>query len=76
MGSKITPFINGTLIPNFWIRTFEYPQAGCAVVLEMPNKHTTNVTIENNTMIADGNDQRNGMTHAKNKYKTKLIFHI
>ena len=42
----------------------------------MPNKHTTNVTIKNNTMIADGNDQRNGMTHAKNKYKTKLIFHV
>ena len=29
-----------------------------------------------NTMIADGNDQRNGMTHARSKYKTKLIFHV
>ena len=44
----------------------------------MPNKHTSNDTIEkaieNNTTKADENDQRNGMTHARNTYKTKLIF--
>jgi len=59
--------------PNLWIRAFEGPQQ---VVLEMPNKHTTNDTIKNNTTKADGNDQRNGMTHARNKYKTNLIFHV
>jgi len=25
---------------------------------------------------ADGNDQRNGITHARNKYKTILIFPV
>ena len=45
-------------------------------MLERPNKHTTNDTIKNNTTKADGNVQRNGMTHARNKYKTKLIFHV
>jgi len=42
-------------------------------VLEMPNKHTTNDTIKNNKMKADGNDQRNVMTHARLKYETKLM---
>jgi len=37
------------------------------VVLEMPNKHTTNDTIKNNTTKADENGQRNGLTNARNK---------
>ena len=42
----------------------------------MPNKHTTDDPIKNNTTKADGNDQRNGMTHARNEYKTNLIVHV
>jgi len=42
----------------------------------MPNKHTTNDTIKNNTTKADGNGQRNGLTNARNKYKTNLIVHV
>jgi len=26
--------------------------------------------------MADGNDQKNDLTHARNKYKTNLIFHV